>query len=298
MELFFYILLFVLGLAVGSFFNVLVLRYNKEESVLNLKKISGRSHCPHCLTALKAKELIPLFSFFWQGKKCVYCRAKISWFYPVVEFFTGVIFMLAPLFFNWFYKVKNAYFFMGVQPLWYYFFIFMWLLVILTLWLIILFDWKYYLIPNGLNLFLFVLGAIITLFTFYYSNYLPPFKTSFLGSYALVFSFSDSILFNHVAGAFIGGLFFLFLVLISKGKGIGMGDVKLAFSLGMVLGWPDVGFSAILAFIFGGIIGAIAVILKVKKLQDKIPFAPIFVVGVVTTMLFGKSLLDIYFSLF
>jgi len=79
---------FILGLFVGSFLNVVVLRIEKGEGGI----LKGRSHCLFCGKTLKWFELIPLFSFAIQKGKCRYCRKPISWQYPLVELLTGLLF--------------------------------------------------------------------------------------------------------------------------------------------------------------------------------------------------------------
>jgi len=83
------VFLFILGAAFGSFGNVLVLRMPKNES------INGRSHCPHCGHMLSAWELIPIVSFIMLRGKCRSCSKPIAWQYPLVEFVTGLLFLLA-----------------------------------------------------------------------------------------------------------------------------------------------------------------------------------------------------------
>ncbi|MCJ7826489.1 prepilin peptidase, partial [Patescibacteria group bacterium] len=83
------LLLFVLGLCVGSFLNVLVERLPRNESVL-----FGRSHCDHCKHKLLWYELIPLVSFFIQKGKSRCCHKRLSCQYPLVELITGIGFVL------------------------------------------------------------------------------------------------------------------------------------------------------------------------------------------------------------
>jgi len=83
-------LLFILGLFVGSFLNVVILRLEKEEGGI----LAGRSHCPKCGKVLRWFELIPLVSFLIQGGRCRSCHKPISLQYPLVEFFTGLLFSL------------------------------------------------------------------------------------------------------------------------------------------------------------------------------------------------------------
>ncbi len=95
-----------------------------------------------------------------------------------------------------------------------------------------------------------------------------------------------------------GGLFFGFLVFISRGKGMGMGDVKLALSSGVVLGWPDIALATILSFLLGGLVGGILLIFGKKHIKDKLPFAPFFVFAVFLTVFLGHSIVSGYFGLF
>lgn len=83
-----YILLFVLGSAFGSFYNVVALRLLKNESILLPK-----SHCPKCQKSLKWYELLPIFSYIFLRGKCHKCKDKISIVYPLVELFTALLFM-------------------------------------------------------------------------------------------------------------------------------------------------------------------------------------------------------------
>lgn len=74
-----------LGLIVGSFLNVIILRFGTARSAL-----AGRSHCPHCQTTLTVWELVPVFSFLAQRGRCRSCQVRLSWQYPVVEGLTAV----------------------------------------------------------------------------------------------------------------------------------------------------------------------------------------------------------------
>jgi prepilin signal peptidase PulO-like enzyme (type II secretory pathway) len=84
-----FFLLFVLGAVIGSFLNVVALRLNTGLS------LSGRSKCPHCNKQLTAVELVPIFSFFFLGGRCRECKTRISFQYPLVEFWTGLVFATA-----------------------------------------------------------------------------------------------------------------------------------------------------------------------------------------------------------
>lgn len=80
--------IFVIGLIIGSFLNVVILRTVSGESI-----VFPGSKCPKCQNALKWYHNIPLFSYLFLGGKCAYCKEHISWQYPFVEFLTGCIFV-------------------------------------------------------------------------------------------------------------------------------------------------------------------------------------------------------------
>jgi leader peptidase (prepilin peptidase)/N-methyltransferase len=84
--------------------------------------------------------------------------------------------------------------------------------------------------------------------------------------------------------------FFLFLVLISQGKWMGLGDVKLAFLMGLVLGWPNILVALFLAFISGAIIGLGLIATKKKTMKSQIPFGPFLVGATILVLLYGNYL--------
>ena len=86
----FYIFIFILGLIIGSFLNVVILRLKNGKSI-----VKSRSHCPNCNHVLEARDLWPLISFVLSHGKCRYCKDKISWQYPIIELSTGLLFVLA-----------------------------------------------------------------------------------------------------------------------------------------------------------------------------------------------------------
>ena len=298
MILAFFIALFIFGLAIGSFLNVLVLRYNPEGNLWNTKRLSGRSHCPYCNHELKVSELVPLLSFFIQKGRCRECGHKLSFQYPIVEFLSGAIFAGLPLFLNGFYNVSLQSFANLNLQWWYYGLLLVWIAVFLVWLVIAAIDLREYIIPNELNFFLAFLGILIFGLIITYGESIFPFRESFLKQYQLIFSPSQSIIFNKLAGMVAGGLFFGFLVFISRGRGMGMGDVKLAIASGLILGWPDIALAIMLSFLFGGIIGGGFLISGKKEMKDKLPFAPFFVLAVFATVFFGHGIIGWYFSLF
>jgi leader peptidase (prepilin peptidase) / N-methyltransferase len=134
------ILIFLFGVVFGSFFNVVGFRVPMKVSI-----ISPRSACPKCKHTLTPLELIPVLSFLFQRGKCRQCKARISPLYPIMEFLTGVLFVVVPLTLGW-----TAEIFVG------------WTLVSLFI-IITVSDIKYMLIPDKILLFfagIFILERI------------------------------------------------------------------------------------------------------------------------------------------
>ncbi|MFH0969472.1 MAG: prepilin peptidase [Patescibacteria group bacterium] len=260
---------FILGLIIGSFLNVVVYRLNVAETLL------GRSHCPHCQKQIRWYDNIPLLSFILLRMKCRDCQKKISWQYPLVEFFTGVIFAL----------VGNYFFFVMDPQSWitafYHLVLFALLLVIFV------YDWKFMEIP--MIIFWITLGISILYALFSdWVNFVPDFG---------IWNLS---IFSGLIGAAIAFLFFFILVAVSKEKWMGMGDAYLAFLAGFVVGYPKVLFTLVLAFFIGSVCSIILLALKKKTMKSQIPFAPFLVSAVILVILLPEIFpaLNYYYLLF
>jgi leader peptidase (prepilin peptidase)/N-methyltransferase len=245
----------VLGTAVGSFLNCVIFRLERGKSFLK-----GRSFCPHCKHLLGWKDLIPILSFILLKGKCRYCKNKISFQYPVVEFLTGIL-----AFFCFFPLIQNFSLFNLQSSI--FNFLFFCLLI-----LIFVFDLKHYLIPDQILNFTIFLSFLYRVF-------------NFSGVKNLFFSLFPS-------------LFFLGLILISKEKWMGWGDFEIAIFMGIFLGWPKILIALFFSFFTGALVGLILVFLKKKTLKSQIPFAPFLVSGTFFALLFSQNLIDFYFSLF
>ncbi len=298
MSYFFYPVLFVFGLIIGSFLNVLICRYKPEFNVFHLDNLKGRSNCLYCKKQLSAFELIPIFSFLIQGGRCRACKHYLSLQYPIVEFLSGIIFAGIPFFVSKFFNLGSLAFVSFEASRFYYG---LWVLLIfafLTWLLIAAIDIKEYLVPDELNVFIFVLAILFVLIIFSNQDSVLFFQTSFLKQYSLLFSPFKNIFLNHVLGALFGFIFFVSIVISGRGKTMGFGDVKLALAAGLFLGWPAIGLAIVLSFIIGGFYGFLTILFKKKGMRDKVPFAPFFVLGIYLTVLFGARILDLYFNLF
>ncbi len=289
---------FIFGTAIGSFLNVVILRYRPERPLFDLKIISGRSRCPKCRKVLSWGELLPLLSFLFLRGKCSACRERISIQYPLVEFLTGLVFLGVPLFLNHWYGVQNELFFSFALAPWYYFLTAFWVLAFVCFILLVAIDLMHYIIPDELNAIIGISGLFIAWFMSQNQTLLAPFSTSFIRHYALVFSPFQDVFMGHLFGAVAIGLFFLILVLVTRGRGMGMGDVKFMFAAGLLFGWPDVAIGTFFAFLLGGIVGGALFILRKKGMKDRIPFGPFLVLGLTAAFFIGYPALQGYFALF
>jgi prepilin signal peptidase PulO-like enzyme (type II secretory pathway) len=293
-----YIFLFAFGTAIGSFLNVATLRYDPEGRLFSFRDLRGRSHCPRCGKVLRFFELVPLFSYIAQAGKCRTCKAPLSLQYPLVEIAGGCIAAGIPLALNAFWSVSSTAFFLADAPLFLYALVGLWVLVA-YLWLVVaIVDLRHFIIPNGLNLAIGVVGAAISLLTIQSAAHLPPFRDSFLAHYQLLFTFVSSPYLIRLLGPAVGGGFFALIAIISRGRAMGWGDVKLALASGFALGWPDVGLAMVLSFIVGGAWGGVLLALKKNHFGDHVPFGPFFVLGSLGTLCFGYAFASWYFGIF
>jgi len=240
--------IFIIGLAIGSFLNVLIDRLPNKET------ITGRSHCDHCKKSLSWSDLIPVVSFVFLKGRCRYCHKKLSWQYPFVEILTGIVFLIT---FNFKSQITNPFEIIGYLGV--------------TSCLIVIFfaDLKYQIIPDSVQITLMIFSMSIRL-----SQSLLP-VTLFL-------ALRDGILVM---------LPILFLWWITRGRGMGFGDVKLAFNIGFLLGIRAGLLSLYFAFIVGAIVGLILIFNHKSKLNSKIAFGPFLVIGILVLIFFQKEVL-------
>jgi len=252
-----YVFFFILGLAVGSFLNCVIYRLEKKESF-----IGGRSYCPYCKKTLSWFELIPLMSFILQKGKCKHCKKPISLQYPLVELATGILFVLCVWYFFPNFLLSTFYF-------------------LLSTFLIVIFvyDLKHYIIPDQV-----IYPAILVAGIWYsvFGIFIRDTKYEIL---------------TTLLAALAAGAFFLFIVLISRGKWMGVGDIKLALFMGLVLGWPKILVALFLAFLIGAFTSILLIILKKKTLKSEIPFGPFLVGGTIIAIFWGNVLINWYFGL-
>jgi len=102
---------------------------------------------------------------------------------------------------------------------------------------------------------------------------------------------------NTIYSAVGAAGFFLAIYLLSKGRAMGFGDVKLAFFMGLFLGWPNILVALFFAFFAGALVGLTLILLKRKTMRSEVPFGPFLVAGTLAALFFGERAVDFYLSL-
>ncbi|MEI6132674.1 MAG: prepilin peptidase [Bacillota bacterium] len=267
-------LVFILGLVVGSFLNVVIYRVPAEESI-----VRPPSHCPKCNTQLKNLDLVPVFSWLFLRGKCRYCQVKIPARYALVELLTGILFLA---FFIRF-EMMSPNLISGLPSL----------LAGLTFTAILIaiffIDIDHQIIPNGLVIVATIAGAGVVL----------------LNAFAGYKFFLDQLWWEHLLGVLPGVIAMILIMvlgaIIYKKEALGMGDVKIFIPIGLFLGWKLAIAVLIIAIIAGGIGGVILMLTRKADRSSAMPFGPFIVFGAVVAMLANTQLIQIanwYFGLF
>ncbi|HEX2958877.1 MAG TPA: prepilin peptidase [Chitinispirillaceae bacterium] len=257
-------LFFIFGSIIGSFFNVLIWRIPRGESI-----VFPASYCPVCKKPIKVIYNLPLLGYLLTGGKCSHCKSKISLIYPAVELATGIlavftgrhlinglteisIWTLLPALVQWF-----------------------WLLLMLPMSII---DIKKYIIPDQFTLPYIVLGLGLA----FLPHDLHPLD-SFLG----IAAGGGTLLFIGKLGS----------IILRKEETMGGGDIKLMAAFGALFGWKLAFLSIMLGALAGSLSGIFMIILKNLKLDHKIPFGPFLAAGIFISFFFGDQILSWYINM-
>jgi len=220
----------------------------------NESPLRGRSLCPTCRHQLAWYDNIPLLSFLLLKGRCRYCHSPICLQYPLVELLTGILTVLVIYSQNFKYQGPSTKLIFD-------------LLIAYCLVAIFVSDWRYYIIPDEVVLF----GVIVALF-FIISQSPTLLVPNFLAGLG-------------AAGALAG------VVWLTKGKGMGWGDVKLAGLMGLVLGWPKVAWALEAAFLTGAVAGVILILIGRKKLKSRVAFGPFLAWATLIFLLCGDKII-------
>ncbi len=270
--------LFVLGLVVGSFLNVVIYRLPEmmnrewrkdcleflqqpaetETAKFNLN--TPRSRCASCGHQITALENIPVISYLLLGGKCSSCKTALSLQYPMVELFSGVVSVVV----GWHF---------GVSP--------QALAALLLSWCLIAasgIDIGHKLLPDSITLPLLWLGILLSFFDIFVS-------------------LEDSVIGAMAGYMSLWSVFIVFKVITGK-EGMGHGDFKLLAMLGAWTGWKMLLVIILTSSVVGATIGITMILLKKSDRNSQIPFGPYLAAAGWLTLLWGAPMLGFYLSLF
>lgn len=285
--------LIILGLCAGSFVNALVWRLHQQEKLTaksrkpKAKKLSpqpsalspsdlsilkGRSMCPNCHHTLAWHDLLPVVSWLGLHGKCHYCHKPISIQYPAVEVLTALLFVLSYLFWPSTPSLQTSA--LSSPPFALFGF---WLVFLVALVALAVYDLKWFLLPNKIVYPLIVLATVVGLIDVAQSG-------NILNS-----------IFYLLTSFLIGSGIFYLIFQISNGKWIGGGDVKLGMLLGLILADPALtALMIFLASLLGSAVTLPLLALKKVKKDTHIPFGPFLIAGTIIARLFGAALIAWY----
>lgn len=278
LNIIFGIFIFIFGISIGSFINVVAYRVPLKISI-----ITPRSFCPNCKKQISNTALIPILGYFLTKGECNYCKNKISIHYIIVEILCGVLTTL--VFFKFLtpeivleslpaYLTNQTFqygkfHFSNYVP----FFISLWILytgIVLSL-----IDLRYRILPDIITLPGILIGFLISC--------LNP----------------DLGWLKSLLGILIGsGILFIIAKsyeLIRKRSGMGMGDIKYLAFIGAVLGWKGAIFTLFFASLIGSVAGIIWGIYTKKGLSEAIPFGPFLAIAAFMVSTYGNEILQFIF---
>lgn len=268
--------IFVFGAVFGSFLSALTWRLPKN---LSIRK--GRSICPKCKKKIVWYDNIPLLSFLFLRGKCRYCKKNISFRYPAIELTTALVFTFSYLVYTG--CISNTALLseaargssaclyvnsMGVGGL-----IFM-LFIMLVMIAIFFIDLEKMVIYDFMVTWPFAAAAILI----------------------AVYAYSE--FHSRMFAGFASATFLLILHLVTKGRGMGLGDVKLAVLAGLLLGINSSVAWMFLSFVFGAVIGVFLLLTGKAKIGKNVPFGPFLVTSFVLTFWFGEYLFVLLFPFY
>lgn len=242
------IYMFIMGTVMGSFFNVVGHRLSNNKSI-----VKPRSHCEACNHELEWYELIPIVSFLIQGGKCLKCKVKLSWWYPLIEIITGLFYMGCYLRYGFTLDLLMA------------------LVISSVLIITCISDFNYLIILDEV----LVVGSILVLIISFLQGGFNSFVISLLSG-MLLFCFMLLV-------KIIGDKAF-------KRESLGGGDIKLSFFIGAVLGYKLAFINLVLAS-FLALPVAFFYLIKLK--DREVPFGPFLIISTFIIYIFSSEILEL-----
>jgi leader peptidase (prepilin peptidase) / N-methyltransferase len=266
---------FVFGLIIGSFLNVCILRIPGGKSI-----VMPASACPKCGKEIKAYDNIPVISWLMLRGKCRGCKVPISPMYPLVEFLTGVLFLLSYLAFG-----------LSVDTL-------KWATFSAILVVLVFTDYRERILPDVVNYSGFAMGIILALVT-------KPTDGTSLWIASKLFDFPPPTpvlsLLDALVGAAVGsGLLWLVSEAYFKlrgREGMGLGDVKMMLMAGAFLGAKRTLLTILAGSLLGSVLGLAIIAAKRKDSDYELPFGTFLGAGALLVVFFGTPVVNWYQSL-
>ena len=217
----------------------------------------GRSLCVHCGRQLTWSENIPLLSFVVLRGQCRTCHQRIPPDYFWVELVTPILFVLAA-------SIDLVH---GITNPWH-----IWrdLFFVALLLVIFVYDAKYYLILTRVVYG----GAVVGFLINYVVLHISPV--------------------NMLLGAVVGAGFFWTQYVLSRGRWIGGGDVRLGLMMGILLGWPGVLVALFMAYVLGAFVSLGLLALRKKTLRSQLPFGTFLAIGTLVALFWGEQIIQWY----
>lgn len=263
-----YIILFVTGLCMGSFLNVLADRLSNDIP------LTGRSRCDTCKKQLTWRELIPVVSYLLQGGACKNCKTRLSWYYPLSELLTGCLYVavwhLFPVSFfrEQFPNLTNILYEGGLYSVDVLLVKGLVLAIISCFIVIFIADMKYFIIPDEIQIAIAVFTGLLF----------------FVGDIQWVF------IGERLLAALVVMLPMLAVFVVTRGMGMGLGDVKLAANFGLLLGIKFGLVALYWSFMAGTAVGIVLLALRKKGVRSKVPFGPFMLLGAIITVVYYEKL--------
>ena len=254
--------LFLMGLCVGSFLNVVLFRTHEGQAV-----IFGRSKCRNCQSVLEARDLIPVLSYVFLKGRCRGCHSVIAWQYPFVEITTGLLFVLMYL--------KGS---LGIGVS----------LAPQELFLLLIRDWVF--VSYLIIIFVYDLRHMLIIDRFTIPAMI----------FALTMNLWLGIIpaWSIILGGLVLAFFFWTQFFFSKGTWVGGGDIRMGALMGLMLGLQQGLVALFLSYLLGAIVSMGLLLSRKVDRKTPIPFGTFLAVGTTIVLFVGKPILEWYLELF
>lgn len=289
---------YILGICLGSLTKVIA-----DRSLTN-RTFWGRSYCEVCKKQLVWYDLFPIFSYLFLRGKCRYCKKKLSIGYPLVELLMG--FLVAYVFGK---IVPGNFLELGWQDQFLVFLsVVFYCSALIVLVAVFITDFKTGFIPDRITypalwtvFILLIISSSAKIYFLYEAlnasvigKYLLPPSSSYFYQHSL--DILQPLLMGCLMAVLIG-FFFYILIIFTKGKGMGGGDLKLGVFLGLVFGFPYSLVALMMSFLLGSLFGIGLILTGKKKFGQTIPFGPFLSLAGIISIFWGGQILGWYLSL-